>query len=153
MGDLLAPGTRAPDFDGTNQDGLPVRLRDFQGKPVVLFFYPEDNTAGCTREACAFRDDTAAFRAAGAVVLGISVQDETSHRAFREKYQLPFDLVADPDKRITRAYNALGFLGVAKRVTYIIAADGTILSAYRTVDPKSHSQEALRILAGAPGKP
>ena len=147
MGDLLEPGTRAPDFEGTNQDGVPIRLRDFQGKPVVLFFYPEDDTAGCTREACAFRDDTAAFRSAGAVVLGISVQDETSHRAFREKYHLPFDLVADPDKRITRAYNALGFLGVAKRVTYIISPDGTILSAYRTVDPKSHSQEALRILS------
>ena len=133
MGDLLQPGTRAPDFEGTNQDGVPIHLRDFLGKPVVLFFYPED--------------DTAAFRAAGAVVLGISVQDETSHRAFREKYQLPFDLVADPDKRITRAYNALGFLGVAKRVTYIVGPDGTILSAYRTVDPKSHSQEALRILS------
>ncbi len=147
MGDLLQPGTRAPDFEGTNQDGVRIRLRDFQGKPVVLFFYPEDDTAGCRREACAFRDDTAAFRAAGAVVLGISVQDETSHRAFREKYGLTFDLVADPDKRITRAYNALGFLGVAKRVTYIIGADGIVLSAYRTVDPKSHSQEALRILS------
>jgi len=147
MGDLLQPGTRAPDFEGTNQDGVPIHLRDFQGKPVVLFFYPEDDTAGCTREACAFRDDTAAFRAAGAVVLGISVQDETSHRAFRAKYGLTFDLVADPDKRITRAYNALGFLGVAKRVTYIIGPDGIVLSAYRTVDPKSHSQEALRILS------
>src|SRR5206468_8635792 len=107
-GRLLPPGTPRPDFGGTTQDGVPIHLRDFQGKPVVLFFYPEDDTAGCTREACAFRDDTVAFRAAGAVVLGISVQDETSHRAFREKYQLPFDLVADPDKRITRAYNALG---------------------------------------------
>src|SRR2546430_6205265 len=124
MGDLLHPGTRAPDFEGTNQDGVRIPLRDVQGKPVVLFFYPEDDTAGCTREACAFRDDTAAFRAAGAVVLGISVQDETSHRAFREKYGLTFDLVADPEKRITRAYNALGVLGVAKRGPDIVAADG-----------------------------
>ena len=153
MGDLLQPGTRAPDFEATNQDGVPVRLREFQGKPVVLFFYPEDDTAGCTREACAFRDDTAAFRETGAVVLGVSVQDEASHRAFREKYHLTFDLVADPDKRISRAYNALGFLGVAKRVTYVIGLDGTIRSAYRTVDPKGHSQEALRILAEARGKP
>jgi len=148
MADLLERGTPAPDFEGTNQDRVPVRLRDFRGKPVVLFFYPEDDTAGCTREACAFRDDIADFRAAGAVVLGISVQDEASHRAFREKYDLTFDLVADPDKRITQAYNALGFLGVAKRVTYVIGPDGIILAAYRTVDPKSHSQEALKILAG-----
>ena len=148
MADLLERGTPAPDFEGTNQDGVPIRLRDFRGKPVVLFFYPEDDTAGCTREACAFRDDTADFRTAGAVVLGVSVQDEASHRAFREKYDLTFDLVADPDKRITQAYNALGFLGVAKRVTYVIGPDGIILSAYRTVDPKGHSQEALRILAG-----
>ncbi len=153
MGDLLQPGTRAPDFEGTNQDGVPIRLRDFQGKPVVLFFYPEDDTAGCTREACAFRDDTTAFREIGAVVLGVSVQGEASHRAFREKHHLTFDLVADPDKRITRAYNALGLFGVAKRVTYVIGPDGTIRSAYRTVDPKGHSQEALRILAEARGKP
>ncbi len=153
MGDLLQPGTRAPDFEGTNQDGVPIRLRDFQGKPVVLFFYPEDDTAGCSREACAFRDDTAAFREIGAVVLGVSVQDEASHRTFREKHHLTFDLVADLDKRITRAYNALGLFGVAKRVTYVIGPDGTIRSAYRTVDPKGHSQEALRILAEARGKP
>ena len=131
MADLLQPGTLAPDFEGTNQDGVPIRLRDFRGKPVVLFFYPEDDTAGCTREACAFRDDMAAFR---------------------EKYHLTFDLVADPDKRITQAYNALGFLGVAKRVTYVIGPDGTIVAPYRTVDPKSHSQEALAIIAKAGAK-
>ena len=152
MADLLERGTRAPEFEGTNQDGVPIRLRDFRGKPVVLFFYPEDDTAGCTREACAFRDDMAAFRAIGAVVLGVSVQGEASHRAFREKYHLTFDLVADPDKRITQAYNALGFLGVAKRVTYVIGPDGTIVAAYRTVDPKSHSQEALAIIAKAGAK-
>jgi len=152
MADLLERGTRAPDFEGTNQDRAPIRLRDFRGKPVVLFFYPEDDTAGCTREACAFRDDIAAFHATGAVVLGVSVQDEASHRAFREKYHLTFDLVADPEKRITQAYNALGFLGVAKRVTYVIGPDGTIVAAYRTVDPKSHSQEALAIIAKAGAK-
>src|SRR5213594_1293543 len=148
MGDLLQPGTRAPDFEGTNQDGVPIHFRDFQGKPVVLFFYPEDDTAGCTREACAFRDDTAAFRAAGAVVLGISVQDETSHRAFREKYRLPFDLVADPEKRIAGAFRAVAIHGLAKRVTYVIGPDGRILAGYRRLDPKSHSREALRILSG-----
>jgi len=152
MDDLLEPGTKAPDFQGTNQDGLPIRLSDFRGKSVVLFFYPEDDTLGCTREACAFRDDSEAFRASGAVVLAISVQDESSHRAFREKYHLPFDLVVDPGKRITAAYNALGRLGVAKRVTYIIGPDGTVEAAYRTLDPKTHSKEALRILTAAGGK-
>ncbi|TLZ72123.1 MAG: peroxiredoxin, partial [Methanobacteriota archaeon] len=88
---MLEPGTQAPDFGGTNQDGLPIRLGDFRGKAVVLYFYPEDDTLGCTRESCAFRDDSDAFREKGAVVLGISVQGESSHRAFRDKYHLPFD--------------------------------------------------------------
>ena len=153
MGDLLKPGTLAPDFEGTNQDGAPIRLRDFRGRPVVLYFYPEDDTPGCTREACAFRDDIDAFRANGAAVLGISVQDETSHRMFRDKYNLTFDLVADSDKRITQAYNALGPFGVAKRITYVIGPNGTILAAYRRIDPKSHSKEALRILSEARGNP
>src|SRR3989449_6846790 len=148
MGDLLQPGTRAPDFEGTNQDGVPIHLRDFQGKPVVLFFYPQDDTLGCTREACAFRDDTAAFREAGAVVLGVSVQGESSHREFREKYRLSFDLVADPDRQITAAFRAVAIHGLAKRVTYVIGPDGRILAAYRRLDPKSHSKEALRVLSG-----
>src|SRR3989304_724459 len=83
------------------------RFRDLRGRAAVLFFYPEDDTPGCTREACAFRDDTDAFQALGAVVLGVSVQREASHRAFREKYGLTYDLIADPEKRIARAYNAL----------------------------------------------
>ncbi len=75
MGDLLEPGSPAPNFEGTTQDGVPVRLKDLRGRSVILYFYPQDDTPGCTREACAFRDDTEAFRAAGAVVLGVSVQD------------------------------------------------------------------------------
>src|SRR5947208_14383529 len=88
MSDLLQPGTRAPDFESTNQDGVPIRLRDFQGKPVVLFFYPEDDTPGSTREPCASRDDTAAFRNIGAHDVAASVQDGASRRAFREHYSL-----------------------------------------------------------------
>jgi peroxiredoxin Q/BCP len=153
MADLLEPGTRAPDFEGTNQDGLPIRLRDFRGHPVVVYFYPEDDTLGCTREACAFRDDTDSFRTHGAIVLGVSVQDAASHRAFRDKHRLTFDLVADPSKRITKAYNALGLFGLAKRVTYVVGPDGTILASYRRVDPKAHSQEALRVITEAVGKP
>jgi len=153
MADLLEPGSAAPDFEGRNQDGALVRFRDLRGQAAVLFFYPEDDTPGCTREACAFRDDTDAFQALGAVVLGVSVQDEASHRAFREKYGLTYDLIADPEKRITRAYNALGLLGVAKRVTYVIAPNGRILAAYRRINPGSHSTEALRILKEAVNSP
>ena len=151
MADLLEAGTEAPDFEGVTQDGRSIRLRDFDGRAVVLYFYPEDDTPGCTREACAFRDDLGAFKDVGAEVLGVSVQDATSHHAFREKYGLTFDLVADPDKRIARTYNALGLFGVAKRVTYVIGPDRTILAAYRRVDPGSHSKEALRILSEMKG--
>ena len=148
MADLLEPGSVAPDFEGTNQDGARVRLRDLRGRPVVLYFYPQDDTLGCTREACAFRDDTEAFREAGAVVLGVSVQGESSHREFRDKYRLSFDLVADPDRQITAAFRAVAIHGLAKRVTYVIGPDGRILAAYRRLDPKSHSKEALRVLSG-----
>lgn len=153
MAEFLAPGTSAPDFEATDQEGSPVRLRDFRGRPVVLYFYPEDDTPGCTREACAFRDESETFRAKGAVVLGVSTQDEASHRAFRDKHGLNFPLVADPEKRITRAYHALGLLGLAKRVTYVIGPDGRIVAAFRRLDPKSHSEEALRVLSGMIGGP
>lgn len=150
---LLKPGSPAPDFEGRTQNGADVRLRDLRGRPVVLYFYPEDDTPGCTREACAFRDDADAFRELGAVVFGVSVQDVESHRAFREKYGLTFDLIADPRKTISTAYHALGLFGVAKRVTYVIGADGRIVAAYRTIDPRAHSQEALRILREQEGRP
>src|SRR5438046_9397645 len=113
-------------------------------RPLLL---PGDDTLGCTREACAFREDTDAFRDVGAVVLGVSVQDEASHRAFREKYRLSFDLVADPERRIAGAFRAVATHGLAKRVTYVIGPDGRILAGYRRLDPKSHSREALRILS------
>src|SRR3989449_9828744 len=99
MADLLEPGSLAPDFEGTNQDGAPVRLRDLRGRPVVLYFYPQDDTLGCTREACAFRDDTEAFHKAGAVVLGVGVEDESSHREFRGQYRRSLDLRAGPAPR------------------------------------------------------
>lgn len=151
MAELLAVGTQAPDFDSTDHDGNPVRLSDFAGRPVVLYFYPEDDTPGCTREACAFRDDIEAFASRSAVVLGVSTQGKESHQAFRKKYGLNFTLVADSEKRIARAYNALGLLGVAKRVTYVIGPDGRILASFRRLDPKTHSQEALRILSTIQG--
>jgi peroxiredoxin Q/BCP len=147
MSDILEPGFTAPDFDGTDQDGKRIRLSDFAGKPVVLYFYPADMTTGCTMEACAFRDEHDRFQALGAVVLGISTQDEASHREFRAKHRLNFPLIADPQKEICRAYHTLGLLGVAKRVTYVIGPDGTILDAFKSINPKPHVERALRVLA------
>lgn len=146
MSDLLEPGTNAPDFSGVDQDGKPIRLADYAGRPVVLYFYPADMTTGCTMEACAFRDERDHFQDTGAVVLGVSTQDEASHREFRAKYKLNFPLVADPSKTICRAYNALGLLGVAKRVTYVIGPDGTILDAFKSINPKPHVQRALAVV-------
>ncbi len=146
MADLLAPGTRAPDFSGIDQDGRPIRLADFAGRPVVLYFYPADMTTGCTMEACAFRDEHDEFQDLGAVVLGVSTQDEASHREFRGKHNLNFPLIADPSKEICRTYNALGLLGVAKRVTYVIGPDGRIADAFKSINPKPHVERALRVV-------
>lgn len=147
MSDVLAEGTRAPDFQGRDHDGKPIRLADFAGRVLVLYFYPADMTYGCTKEACSFRDEQDRFHALGAAVVGVSVQDEASHREFRAKENLNFPLIADTDKTITRAYNALSFLGVAKRVTYVIGPDGTILLSLNSMNPKPHSQEALRVVS------
>ncbi len=146
MSDILAPGTKAPDFSGVDQDGKPVRLAEYAGRPVVLYFYPADMTTGCTMEACAFRDEQGEFQNQGAVVLGVSTQDEASHREFRAKHGLNFPLIADPSKEICRAYNALGLLGVAKRVTYVIGPDGTIVDAFKSMNPKPHVERALRVV-------
>jgi peroxiredoxin Q/BCP len=146
MADILAPGTKAPDFRGVDQDGQSVRLADYTGRPVVLYFYPADMTTGCTMEACAFRDEKDEFQNLGAVVLGVSVQDEATHREFRAKHNLNFPLIADPSKEICRAYNALGLLGVAKRVTYVIGPDGTIVDSFKSINPKPHVERALRVV-------
>ncbi len=146
MADILAPGTKAPEFQGTDQDGQLVRLSDYGGRPVVLYFYPADMTTGCTMEACAFRDERDEFQNLGAVVLGVSTQDAASHREFRAKHNLNFPLIADPSKDICRAYNALGLLGVAKRVTYVIGPDGTIVDSFKSINPKPHVERALRVV-------
>lgn len=147
MPDILEPGSKAPDFTGVDQDGNAIHLSDFSGRPVVLYFYPADMTTGCTMEACAFRDERDKFQSLGAVVLGVSTQDAASHREFREKHRLNFPLIADPDKSICRAYNALGLLGMAKRVTYVIGPDGTIVDAFKSINPKPHVERALRVVA------
>lgn len=147
MADILSPGTKAPDFEGVDQDGHTIRLQDFAGRPLVLYFYPADLTMGCTMEACEFRDNLEKFEALGAAVLGVSVQDAARHREFRAKHNLNFPLLADPEKRIVRDYHALGLLGMAKRVTYVIGPDGTIADALLAMNPKPHVERALRVLA------
>src|SRR5579862_5682679 len=129
----LKPGDKAPPFSATTQEGGRVSLADFKGRRVILYFYPRDDTPGCTKEACAFRDEFAEFRKKGAVILGVSIDSAKSHAKFIEKYKLPFTLLADDDKQIVQAYGAWGqksFMGRkymgTYRVTFLIGADGKI---------------------------
>ena len=142
-----APGQSAPAFRLPDQNGKPVSLADQRGKWVVLYFYPKDNTPGCTTEACDFRDNIYAFREIGAVVLGISVDDTGSHKQFAEAHHLPFPILADSDKQVTRAYGVLhrplGLMELARRETFLIDPQGRIVKHYRDVDPDSHSKQVL----------
>lgn len=154
----LEEGDPAPDFSALTQDGRRVSLADFKGKHVVLYFYPRDHTPGCTREACAFRDTFAQFRKRGAAVLGVSVDDIESHRRFAEKHALPFPLLADPDRRIVRAYGVWGaktFLGRkfqgTHRVTFLIGPDGRIRKIWPRVKPDHHAAEVLAALEEVQG--
>jgi thioredoxin-dependent peroxiredoxin len=149
----LKVGDRAPDFTTTTQDGTKVSLADFKGKNVILYFYPRDNTPGCTKEACAFRDEFAAFKRKGAVVLGISTDSPGAHLKFIEKFKLPFSLLADEDKQLVQAYGVWGqksFLGRkylgTHRVTFLIGPDGRIRQIWPTVKPEAHAREVLAAL-------
>jgi thioredoxin-dependent peroxiredoxin len=150
---MLKVGDKAPDFEATDEKGKPVRLSDFKGKSVVLYFYPKDMTPGCTLEACAFRDNHAAIRKKGAVVLGVSADPAESHRKFKDKYDLPFPLLADPDKKVIQAYGAWGkrslygreFMGIL-RSTFVIGPDGRIKAVFPKVKVKGHEQEVLAAL-------
>jgi peroxiredoxin Q/BCP len=146
MSDLLPIGTPAPDFTSVDQNGNPIALKDYRGRTVVLYFYPRDDTPGCTAEACAFRDDLEEFKGRNVAILGVSVDDAESHKRFQEKYGLNFTLVADPKKEITREYGALNLFGVARRVTYIIDGRGNIRHVYEKVQPRDHSREILQTL-------
>jgi peroxiredoxin Q/BCP len=142
-------GARAPDFSLPDQQGVPRRLSDYRGKWVVLYFYPKDETPGCTKEACAFRDDWQALTALNAQVIGISLDDSQSHAAFANKHRLPFLLLADASGEVVERYGAMMNLVVtklAKRHTYVIAPDGKIAQVYRNVDPGGHSREIIQFL-------
>lgn len=136
---MLEIGEEAPEFEAVDQRGDPFGLRDLRGSWVVLYFYPKDETVGCTAEACAFRDSMEEVASLGAKVVGVSTQSVESHLAFAEHHGLNFTLVADEDRMVSRLYGALGILGVNRRVTYIIDPDCRIADIYRSeVQPRSH---------------
>jgi peroxiredoxin Q/BCP len=145
-----AVGEAAPDFELRDQDGELHSIEDYRGKWVALYFYPKDDTPGCTTEACEFRDDIFAYREIGCQVLGVSLDDEQSHREFADKYSLPFPLLSDSEGTTADAYGVKSrFLGitVAKRQTFLIDPDGNVAKHYEDVDPDSHSKEVLADLA------
>jgi peroxiredoxin Q/BCP len=149
----LKVGDRAPDFAAPGLGGKQISLSDLKGKPVVLYFYPKDDTPGCTKEACGFRDGFADFKEAGAVVLGVSVDSVKSHAKFAAKFSLPFILLADEDKFIVQAYGVWGqkkFMGRTymgtHRVTFLIGPDGRIAKIWPAVKPEDHAAEVLAAL-------
>jgi peroxiredoxin Q/BCP len=147
---MVEEGKPAPDFELQSDTGETVRLSDLRGKPVVLYFYPKDDTPGCTRQACGIRDSWSEFERAGAEVLGISADSQASHEKFRSKYSLPFTLLADPEHTLGEPY------GVAQegkssyeRSTFVIDADGNVAKIMRRVNPDRHAGEVLAAL-GSP---
>ena len=151
---MLKEGAKAPAFSLPADDGTHVSLEELKGTAVVLYFYPRDDTPGCTTEACGFRDSWEDVKAAGAVVLGISPDDVASHARFRRKYHLPFPLLADVDHAVATAYGAWGeksmygrrYMGVLRN-TYVIGPDGRIKHVFQKVKPKGHPAEVLAALA------
>jgi peroxiredoxin Q/BCP len=150
---LLEAGVPAPSFTAKDQDGKTVSLEEYRGKKVILYFYPKDDTPGCTAEACAFRDNLPKFSLSGVGVLGVSVDDEGKHRKFADKFQLPFRLVADTEKSIVEAYGVWGlkkFMGReymgTNRVTYLIDEQGVIEKVWPKVKPAQHAEEVLDYL-------
>ena len=144
-----AVGSVAPDFALKDQNGQMHRLSDYAGRWLVLYFYPRDDTPGCTKEACRFRDDIGVLGNLNAAVVGVSVDDTRSHAAFSSKFQLPFPLLSDPDGQTAAAYDSLLNLGLVKfalRHTFIIAPDGRIAARFDKVDPAIHAQEVARSL-------
>ena len=153
----LKEGEKAPAFTAPTNGGGKVSLSDFAGKNVVLFFYPRDNTPGCTTEACAFRDEFADFKKKGAVVLGVSTDSPKSHDRFVTKQKLPFTLLADEDKKIVESYGVWGekkFMGMkfqgTHRVTFLIGPDGRIRKIWPKVKPAQHAREVLDALSDNP---
>jgi len=151
---MLSPGTAAPLFELQSDAGDTVRLADLKGKTVVLYFYPKDDTSGCTKQACEFRDRWRDVEKAGAVVLGVSPDGVASHAKFKKKYQLPFPLLADPDHAVAERYGAWGeksmygrkYFGIL-RTTFVIDGTGRIVRVFERVKPKGHAAQVLEAVA------
>jgi peroxiredoxin Q/BCP len=151
---MLKEGDAAPDFTTRDAGGNEVKLSDFRGQKVVLYFYPKDDTPGCTKEACSFRDAHTDYEAQGIKVLGVSLDDEASHQAFAEKYKLPFTLLADTDHSLSDAYGVYGeqtwgdkkFMGVARK-TFLIDEEGKIKKVFDKVNVEQHSDEVMQAFA------
>jgi peroxiredoxin Q/BCP len=149
----VEPGHAAPDFELTSDAGDRVSLSSLRGSPVVLYFYPKDDTPGCTKQACGIRDSYEAFRERGVVVLGVSPDDEESHLQFKSKYGLPFTLLADPEHRVAEAYGVWveqeyggrTFMG-NERSTFVIDAGGNVAAVLRKVSPETHAEDVLAAL-------
>lgn len=149
----LKEGDKAPGFTANDQNGKPVSLSDFAGKDVILYFYPKDDTPGCTAEACSFRDNYQSLQQDGFEIIGVSTDDEKSHTKFISKYQLPFTLIADNDKKIVEAYGVWGeksmygkkYMGTTRK-TFIIGPDGRIKKIIDKVDTQNSSQQVLDLL-------
>jgi peroxiredoxin Q/BCP len=150
---MLEPGAKAPGFSLPADDGTTVSLEELRGRKVVLYFYPKDDTSGCTKEACEFRDSWPQVRQNGAVVLGVSPDPVPSHQKFKRKYQLPFPLLADTDHKVASAYGAWGqksmygrkYQGIL-RTTFLIDGDGRITKVFEKVRPAGHAAEVLAAL-------
>ncbi|HVN61317.1 MAG TPA: thioredoxin-dependent thiol peroxidase [Gaiellaceae bacterium] len=150
---MVEEGKPAPDFELVSDEGTTVRLSDLRGKPVVLYFYPKDDTPGCTTESCEFRDAYDVFRERGAEILGVSPDGEKSHQKFKSKYGLPFPLLADPDHVAAEAYGVWGekkfagkkYMGI-DRSTFLIDSDGNVAKAMRGIKPAGHASEVLDAL-------
>ena len=154
----LAAGQPAPEFTLQDETGTPRSLSDFRGKPVILYFYPKDDTPGCTKEACNFRDDYSAYEEAGVTILGVSPDSPKSHAKFKAKYGLPFSLLADTEREVCQAYGVWGpkkFMGReydgVLRTTYLIDPDGRIRRVFENVRPPEHSAQILAALSDDQG--
>lgn len=142
---LLPVGSRAPDFNAASADGKNVSLASVHG-PRVVYFYPKDETPGCTKEACAFRDAWERYRKAGATIFGVSRDSEESHRQFREHHNLPFPLASDENGEIQKSYGVPSRLGMAARVTFVVDSKGIIQHVFEHVDPAVHADEVLAVI-------
>jgi thioredoxin-dependent peroxiredoxin len=144
----LEPGVQAPEFSVRNQDEKPIKLSELKGKPVIMYFYPKDDTPGCTKEACSFRDEYSKFKKLGAVVLGVSRQDKASKKKFIEKYKIPFDLLIDEDGSLAKAYgiSVIPGVGFHMRQSILIGPDGKVVKFYDKVNPDTHTAEVLKDL-------